>query len=91
MRIIEKEMLNAVNTQGQFSKGNTVVSTINGISKIMLHGHLIAKVDHSINAVMVIKETLKNWPTVTTKSRLRALGINVYTKKGITFLNDQKL
>lgn len=91
MRIIEKEMLNAVNNQGYFSRGNTVVTTINGESKIMLHGHLIAKVDHSNNTVMVIKETLKNWPTVTTKSRLRALGVNVYTKKGITFLNDQAL
>ena len=37
---------------------------------------------------MVKAKALKRWPTVTTKSRLRALGVNVYTRKGITYVND---
>lgn len=40
---------------------------------------------------MVNKSTLEQWPSNTTKSRLRALGCNVYTKKGVTYLNDESI
>jgi hypothetical protein len=32
--------------------------------------------------------TLSRWSTNTTKSRLRALGANVTTRKGVTYLNN---
>jgi hypothetical protein len=30
---------------------------------------------------------LRQWPTVTTKSRLRALGANLTQKRGVIYLN----
>jgi len=35
---------------------------------------------------MVNETTLKNYPTNTTKSRLRALGVPVSTKQGVIYL-----
>ena len=37
---------------------------------------------------MTNTDTLRRYPTNTTKSRLRALGVNVTTRKGVTYLGD---
>ena len=88
MRVIEKKMLAAIMNMDYFSNSNTMVKPYNGYSDIYLHGHHIAEYDNSTNKVNVNVDTLRNWPTVTTKSRLRALGVNVTTKKGVVYLDN---
>ena len=91
MRVIEKKMLEAINNLKYFSNSNTMVKTYNGYCDIYLHGHHIAEYENSTNKVKVNVDTLRNWPTNTTKSRLRALGVNVTTKKGVTYLDNQPI
>lgn len=84
MRLIEKEMLNAINNGNNWSKDNTQVVHINGIAQVYLHGHHIASVYGDVD---VNTKTLASWPTNTTKSRLRALGVNVYTRNYVTYVD----
>ena len=87
MRQIEQDMWNAINEGVNWSKDNTQVSQFKDTSEIFLHGHHIASVHSYTGELVVNRATLDNWPTNTTKSRLRALGANVTTKKGITYLD----
>ena len=89
MRKIEQQMVNAIKSHTSFSSGNTQVSIDANTAHVFLHGNHIASVVNDI--VMVNVDTLKAYPTVTTKSRLRALGVNVYTKKGITYLYGEEV
>lgn len=92
MRKIEKLMLNACNNNKAFSLDNTKVSPIDDVNcAVFLHGHNIADYNSKTGFVMVNMNTLKNYPTNTTKSRLRALGVNVYTKKGETFIDGKSI
>ena len=62
----------AISNKGNWSSSNTQV-TFNdstNCSSVFLHGHQIATVDHSTNAVKV---SSCGWQTVTTKSRLNAI------------------
>lgn len=88
MRKIEKEMNRAINQGYNWSSANTKVHVepTNGWRYVYLHGHHIATVDTS-DEVDTNLETLADWPTNTTKSRLRALGVNVYTKAGTTYVD----
>jgi len=89
MRKIEKEMNTAVRDHQNWSKANTTVYIMPDSlrARIHLHGHHIATVSTS-GSVEVNLETLANWPTNTTKSRLRALGVPVVTRKGRVYVND---
>ena len=93
MRQIEEQMNQAIIHKNTWSKDNTKVMFLPQLdqSYIYLHGHQIALYDHTELRVMVNLDTLAQWPTVTTKSRLRALGVDVYTRKGITFVNDREV
>ena len=97
MRVIEKEMLAAINGGRDWSKDNTRVTTsrVNGtvFSDVFLHHHLIASVTMWRGKVVAspCKNTLREWPTRTTMSRLRALGVDVCTRKGIVHLNGEPL
>lgn len=59
---------------------------------VMLHGNNIATVYTFINGdditLFAVPNllTLNQYPTATTKSRLRALGVSVWTQKGVTFV-----
>jgi hypothetical protein len=89
MRVIEKKMVEAIQQGRNFTLDNTHVKIDANTAHVFLHGNHIASV---VNGnVMVNVDTLKAYPTVTTKSRLRALGINVTTKQGITYLNGEKV
>ena len=88
MRLIEKEMLNAINNGYNWSKDNTQVVHINGIAQVYLHGNNIASIYGDVEPN---KATLRKWPTPTTKSRLRALGINVYTKNYVTYIDGEAI
>jgi hypothetical protein len=68
--------------------GNTTVSIRDDNSvSVFLHGNHIADV-WALGFVSVNQDTLRQWATPTTKSRLRALGADVSTRKGVTYLNN---
>lgn len=99
MRKIEKMMVKAVVEKKNFKLDNTTVEYRPAIetsiqsrietSRVYLHGNHIATAIHATGEIVVNEDTLSAYPTVTTKSRLRALGVNVYTRKGVTYLNDK--
>lgn len=87
MRKIEQQMRAAALQGFNWAGGNTTVSIrgTNGLAEVFLHGHSIAYVKEG-KAVPNLT-TLREWPTSTTKSRLRALGVNVSTCKGVTYVD----
>lgn len=100
MRKIESQMLAAIKAKQSKTIDNTRIEYLPALdtttharieyTKIYLHGHHIASYAYELNRFDYNPMTLASWPTRTTKSRLRALGFNVYTKKGQTFV-DSKL
>jgi len=89
MRKIEEEMVDAVRKRrSTWRGGNTSVNTVHGRTEVFLHSHHIATIKED-GEVEVNKFTLRKWPTVTTKSRLRALGVDVRTKNHVTYLNGE--
>jgi len=91
MRKIEKAMCIAVNSRNSWKSDNTTVGYAVGLSTVYLHGHRIATIDHIKHNQTVDADTLAKYPTRTTKSRLNALGFNVTTKKGVTYLDNAPL
>lgn len=104
MRLIEKEMNRAIANGTEWSKDNTAVlfSTVEGetpeddftVANVYLHGHEIATVfdtgtPEQWSALNLT--TLRQWPTRTTMSRLRALGWDVCTRKGIVHVDGKPL
>lgn len=98
MRKIEMAMRDAAFNIRDWKMDNTEVKACinqaNGlpVSRIYLHGNHIAnmqQVRHDEMQVQVIEQTLRDYPTNTTLSRLRALGANVYSKNRVVYLNDQ--
>jgi hypothetical protein len=89
MRKIEKQMVSAILNRKSWQSDNTAVTIRNESSmSVFLHGNHIADIDCPTGFVLVNQDTLRRWSTPTTKSRLRALGANVATRKGITYLNN---
>ena len=72
MRKIEQQMNRAIANKADWSLSNTRVefNDSTNCSSVFLHGHNIATVDHSTNAVKI---SSCGWQTVTTKSRLNAI------------------
>lgn len=95
MRKIEKEMLQAIMYGENFRKDNTEVDVVpEGSSEkfnIYLHGNHIATA-YRVGRMLEVdtnRETLASWPTVTTKSRLRALGVDLTQSKGRIFIDGE--
>ena len=86
MRKIEQAMNGAIALGINWASGNTMVTfdDTTGTSAVYLHGNHIADVIEG--RVEVDVDTLKDYPTNTTKSRLRALGADVYTRGGVVYL-----
>ena len=84
MRKIETQMIAAVKGDKNWTKDNTSVIIEDGVSKVYLHGNLIAEVDDES-----IKLYDRGWQTTTTKSRLNALlsefGYTCGTKREYVF------
>ena len=94
MRLIETEMLEAIKHGRDWKKDNTVVEVDGLWADVYLHGHQIAAVWCRVgweDDVRVNVDTLRNWPTRTTMSRLRALGVDVCTRKGEVMLNGEAI
>jgi hypothetical protein len=78
MRKIEQAMCHAIGQRKTWASGNTSVKPIDDVNMgVFLFGNHIADVNSDTGFVMVNNNTLSKWPTVTTKSRLRALGAKV--------------
>ena len=92
MRLIEKEMNSAIRAGRDWSKDNTRVEQAQstGGADVFLHGHHIASVQRD-GLTLVMVHTLRNWPTRTTMSRLRALGVDVCTRRGEILLNGEAI
>jgi len=92
MRKIEQEMVDAINGRENWAKGNTQVrcDVLFRVAEVFLHGHHLATVAEDGEVVTNIA-TLSKWPTATTKSRLRALGVNVRTHQSVTYLFGQPI
>ena len=91
MRKIEVEMLAAVRGFRNWSSGNTLVALHRSpdgatVARVYLHGNHIADVPVG-GPVTVNVETLRRWPTNTTISRLRALGVDVRIKGGLLYID----
>jgi hypothetical protein len=92
MRKIEKQMNDAIYTQKRWALQNTIVSPIDDVNvAVYLHGHEIAIVNTYNGFTMTNIDTLRRYPTNTTKSRLRALGVDVATRKGVTYLDGKAI
>ena len=72
MRKLEKQMNFALSNKGNWAGSNTTVlyNESTNCSQVLLHGHNIATLDHSTNA---LKISSCGYETVTTKSRLNAI------------------
>ena len=91
MRKIEKQMNAAIRNRITWHSGNTAVNPGITTAAVLLHGNLIAIVNMNTGEATVEIATLRRWDTPTTKSRLRALGVDVYTKRGQTYVNGEAI
>lgn len=91
MRKIEAQMIEAIKSgKVDWSLDNTRVMAIVGGFEVQLHGNRIATIDE-YGTVKVDINTLKRWPTNTTKSRLRALGVSITTKAGVVMIDGKTI
>lgn len=93
MRKIEKQMRNAINSYKPMKGRNTAVridyEADTPRAHVYLHRNHIATYWYRTGVVEVNIYNLSQFPTVTTKSRLRALGVNVYTRNHVTYLDGK--
>ena len=89
MRKVESQMIHAIKNNQDWKSTNTAVESINGVSVVKLHGHVIAKVGDSF-----VQLFDGGWQSVTTKSRLNAIlsehglpGEGIFQKKFEWFIN----
>ena len=83
-RIISQKAASAFYAGRAFRLQNTEVRVYdNGVTELYLHGNKIAQ--RAPGSVHGVRFTLAGWNTVTTRERLNALGIHVYTRKGTPY------
>ena len=68
MRKIETQMNAAIRDSKDWKSANTMVTTVNGVSHVFLHGNKIAEVGDNFIVLMD-----GGWQSNTTKSRLNAI------------------
>lgn len=94
MRKIEQEMLEAIEGGRDWQKDNTCVDFSQHAGNpylsgtVYLHANPIAEI-YPNGCVSAIPETLVQWPTPTTKSRLRALGVDLTQHKGKIYIDGE--
>jgi len=100
MRKIEQQMIEAIKENRDWKHGKNAqgypameVSHFrnNGINyaEVFLHANHIATVHKDTGEVIPNKYTFRNWPTVTTRSRLRALGVDASIKNFAACINGE--
>ena len=80
MKKIEEIMCDAVYNRTNRKIGNTEVVMYGDTCVVYLHGNAIWQQNEWQRKHNKAEFTLAGWNTVTTRSRLRALGVNVTTK-----------
>lgn len=92
MRKIEKQMIDAVMSRTSWSNSNTRVEcNTPTTAEIFLHNNHIATFNNATDVLRVNLYTLRKWPSMTTRSRLRALGADLVSIKGTLHLNGQSI
>jgi|FLMP01.1.fsa_nt_emb hypothetical protein len=105
MRKIEQQMIEAIKANKNWKGGNTEVdvmwdSPCKIRTNIYLHGNHIAIVHQDRKfgliygqpwEVIPMRRTFHDWPTPTTRSRLRALGIDASIKNGCATLDGEEV
>lgn len=79
MRQIERYMRDAIHKRRDWKRDNTEVSLYGDTVRVYLHGNLIAF--EQDNHLHLNHRMLRKFPTVTTRSRLNALGFDVCQRK----------
>ena len=87
MRKIEQQMNDAIRNKSFWCKDNTMVHSD---GNVYLHGNNIAQVTDT-GEIKVNLYTLRRWPSMTTRSRLRALGADLVSIKGVLHLNGKSI
>ena len=82
MKTIEKGMVAAFNSNKDFHKDNTSVVVADGKVNVYLFGNKIASKDVKSGEV---RYSNCGWASVTTSSRLHALGCDCRIKKGVMY------
>lgn len=85
MRLVEKQMLEAIRNHNDFDCGNTMVSVNGAWVFVYLHGNLIFGMNYKTH---VKAYNSCGWRTLTTKNRLNALGADIYQKNGCWYHSD---
>lgn len=92
MRQIDKAMCEAIKARKNWKSGNTRVTIFNtqwGVNyKVELHGHPIYFYSEAED---IATFTLAGWDTLTTRTRLRALGVDLERKNGKTMYNGNEI
>ena len=88
MRVVEKQMIEIIGkkTTKSFSNMQVVYNPTTDTSDVYLFGNHIAAYKHG-EGVEVNKDTLFEFPTPTTCSRLRALGVRVNVVHGFPHID----
>ncbi len=100
MRKIELEMVHNITSGQNWSQANTTITRVEhdfqSVIDVYLHGNHIATITGAAHGrdewwVNVNTSTLRAFPTRTTMSRLRALGVDVHTHKGEVLLDGEAI
>jgi len=88
VRKIESDMLTAIHEGRNWQSGNTSIMHQPNPS-IYLHGNRIAFTCPDYDGLRCDTRVFKNFPTRTTVSRLRALGVNACVRKGVPMIDGE--
>lgn len=97
MRKIEQQMLQAIKDGHTWWSGNTgVVWACAGplapvFARVYLHGNHIASYYAFEKESLAVRDVVRKWPTATTRSRLRALGIDASIRNGKMFIDGEEV
>lgn len=86
MKTIEKNVLQAIRERKTRTFGNTSVYCESNFVAVSLHGNNIYRDEDG-----EIFVNLCGWNTATTRSRLRALGIDICQKNWCAYLNGERI
>ena len=93
MRKIEEAMCAAVKERRYWKSGNTEVNVrYDYLGSVHIEVRLFDNLIWKYNGAEDLTEfTLAGWNTNTTRSRLNALGVGVYQKKGLPMCNGKEI
>ena len=102
MRKLEQQMIEAIKTNKNWKGGNTEVDVMWDFpcktrTNIYLHGNHIAIVHQDSShggqpwEVIPMRRTFHDWPTPTTRSRLRALGVDASIRNFCATLDGEEV